>query len=155
MQKVNKEDLTDIYKNNAKKAGGFFNEFREFILKGNVMDMAVGIIIGAAFKAIVDSLVNDILMPCIGIFAGEESFSNLKVNVGGAVITYGNFISAVVNFLLLALVLFIVIKTMNRMNEAVSALRKKEKEAEEKEKAEKPTKEEVLLTEIRDLLQAK
>ena len=151
---MSKEDMADIYKNNTKKAGGFFGEFREFILKGNVMDMAVGIIIGAAFKAIVDSLVNDILMPFIGIFAGQESFSNLKVTVGGAVITYGNFISAVVNFLLLALVLFIVIKAMNRMNEAVSALRKKEEAAEE-EKAEEPTKEEVLLTEIRDLLQSK
>ncbi len=129
---------------------GFFGEFKEFIAKGNVMDMAVGVIVGAAFKAIVDSLVADILMPLIGIFAGAESFAALSVNVGGAVITYGNFIAAIINFLIMAFVMFLIVKGMNKMSEAAAKL-KKQKEAEEAAVAE-PSKEEVLLTEIRDLL---
>ncbi len=129
---------------------GFFGEFKEFIAKGNVMDMAVGVIVGAAFKAIVDSLVADILMPLIGIFAGAESFTALSVTVGGAVITYGNFIAAIINFLIMAFVMFLIVKGMNKMSEAAAKL-KKQKEAEEAAVAE-PSKEEVLLTEIRDLL---
>ncbi len=129
---------------------GFFGEFKEFIAKGNVMDMAVGVIVGAAFKAIVDSLVADILMPLIGIFAGAESFTALSVTVGGAVITYGNFIAAIINFLIMAFVMFLIVKGMNKMSEAAAKL-KKQKEAEEAAAAE-PSKEEVLLTEIRDLL---
>ena len=132
---------------------GFFGEFKEFIAKGNVMDMAVGVIIGAAFKAIVDSLVADILMPLIGIFAGAESFTALSVTVGGAVITYGNFIAAIINFLIMALVMFLIVKGMNKMSEAAAKLKKQE-EAEEAAAAE-PSKEEVLLTEIRNLLKEK
>ena len=132
---------------------GFFGEFKEFIAKGNVMDMAVGVIVGAAFKAIVDSLVADILMPLIGIFAGAESFTALSVTVGGAVITYGNFIAAIINFLIMAFVMFLIVKGMNKMSEAAAKL-KKQKEAEEAAVAE-PSKEEVLLTEIRDLLKEK
>ena len=134
----------------VRKAKGFFGEFKEFISKGNVMDMAVGEIVGAAFKAIVDSLVADILMPLIGIFAGAESFAALSVNVGGAVITYGNFIAAIINFLIMAFVMFLIVKGMNKMSEAAEKLKKKE--AEEEAAAEAPSKEEVLLTEIRDLL---
>ena len=134
----------------VRKAKGFFGEFKEFISKGNVMDMAVGGIVGAAFKAIVDSLVADILMPLIGIFAGAESFAALSVNVGGAVITYGNFIAAIINFLIMAFVMFLIVKGMNKMSEAAEKLKKKE--AEEEAAAEAPSKEEVLLTEIRDLL---
>ncbi len=133
-----------------KKAGGFIAEFKEFIEQGSVMDMAVGIIIGGAFKSIVDSLVEDLLMPVIGIFVGADSFSSLSLTIGGAVIKYGNFISAVINFLILAFVLFLIVKTLNTINEKAKALRKKE-EAEEEAAAE-PSKEEVLLTEIRDLL---
>ncbi len=132
------------------KAKGFFGEFREFIQKGNVMDMAVGVIIGAAFKAIVDSLVNDILMPIIGIFAGADSFSSLSVNIGDAVVTYGNFISAIINFLIMAFVMFLIVKSMNKMKDAMT----KKEEAAEEAPAE-PSKEEVLLTEIRDLLKEK
>ncbi len=132
---------------------GFFGEFKEFIAKGNVMDMAVGVIVGAAFKAIVDSLVADILMPLIGIFAGAESFTALSVTVGGAVITYGNFIAAIINFLIMAFVMFLIVKGMNKMSEAAAKL-KKQKEAEEAAAAE-PSKEEALLTEIRDLLKEK
>ena len=146
-------EKTGIAAGTAKRAKGFFGEFKEFISKGNVMDMAVGVIVGAAFKAIVDSLVADILMPLIGIFAGAESFAALSVNVGGAVITYGNFIAAIINFLIMALVMFLIVKGMNKMSEAAAKLKKQE-EAEEAAAAE-PSKEEVLLTEIRDLLKEK
>lgn len=145
-------DVKEVVKQNGKKAGGFLAEFREFLQRGSVMDMAVGIIIGAAFKAIVDSLVNDILMPFIGIFVGKDSFTSLSAQVGGAVINYGKFISAIINFLILALVLFLMIKAMNRFQEQLKALQKKQEQEEEKEKEAEPTKEEVLLTEIRDLL---
>ena len=138
----------DILKNGTKKVGGFLSEFREFIQNGNVMDMAVGVIIGAAFKSIIDSLVNDILMPVVGIFAGADTFSSLSVTVAGAVITYGNFISAIVNFLILAFVLFTIVKAINKMK----SLQKKKEKEEEAEKPAEPTKEELLLTEIRDLL---
>ncbi|MCR5627812.1 MAG: large conductance mechanosensitive channel protein MscL [Lachnospiraceae bacterium] len=138
--------MNDNLKDTTKKVGGFFGEFREFIQNGNVMDMAVGVIVGGAFKAIVDSLVADILMPVIGIFVGADSFASLSVTVGGAVIPYGNFISAIVNFLILAFVLFLVVKALNKMK----ALTKK-KEEEAAAPAE-PSNEEKLLTEIRDLL---
>ena len=79
------------------KSRGFMGEFRKFIARGNVMDMAVGVIIGAAFKSIVDSLVNDILMPFVGIFIGQDTFASLVFTVGGAQIAFGNFIQAIVN----------------------------------------------------------
>ncbi len=135
-----------------KKAGGFLAEFKEFIEQGSVVDMAVGIIIGGAFKSIVDSVVEDLLMPIIGIFAGADSFASLSVTIGGAVIKYGNFISAVINFLILGFVLFLVVKAMNTINEKAKALQKKEEEKEKEEAAAEVTREEALLTEIRDLL---
>ena len=128
------------------KTGGFIAEFKQFIARGNVMDMAVGVIVGGAFKAIADSLTADIIMPVIGIFVKENSFADLSVTVGSAVITYGNFINAVLNFLIMALVVFCLIKGIN------SFPRKKE-EAPAAPPA--PSKEEVLLTEIRDLLKEK
>ena len=128
------------------KTTGFIAEFKQFIARGNVMDMAVGVIVGGAFKAIADSLTADIIMPVIGIFVKENSFANLSVTVGAAVITYGNFINAVLNFLIMALVVFCLIKGINRFH------RKKE-EAPAAPPA--PSKEEVLLTEIRDLLKEK
>ncbi len=134
----------------VKKSKGFWGEFREFITKGNVMDMAVGVIIGAAFKAIVDSLVNDILMPIIGIFIKTESLTSVVLHAGNANITIGNFIAAVINFLILALVLFIMVKVLNRMRETAEKMAHIEKE--EKKEEPTPTREEVLLTEIRDLL---
>lgn len=134
----------------VKKSRGFWGEFREFITKGNVMDMAVGVIIGAAFKAIVDSLVNDILMPVIGIFVKTDSLTSVAIQVGNANITIGNFIAAVINFLILALVLFIMVKVLNRMRETAEKMAHIQKEEKKEEPA--PTKEEVLLTEIRDLL---
>ena len=84
------------------KSKGFFNEFKQFIARGNVMDMAVGVIIGGAFSAITTSLINDIIMPLLGIFTSSISFADLAVEVGGAVITYGNFVQSVLNFLIMA-----------------------------------------------------
>lgn len=121
----------------------FMEEFKQFIARGNVIDMAVGVIIGGAFSAITTSLINDIVMPILGIFTGSISFAALSVNINGAEIAYGNFIQAVFNFLIMAFVVFCLIKTLNRLH------RKKE-EAPPPPPA--PSAEEKLLTEIRDLL---
>lgn len=118
-------------------------EFREFIMRGNVLDLAVAVIIGAAFTAIVNSLVDDIIMPIIGVILGGVDFSSLAITVGNANITYGNFIQAIINFLLIALVLFLLIRTMNNLS------RKKE---DAPAPPPGPTAEEKLLAEIRDLL---
>lgn len=96
------------------------SEFKEFALKGNVMDMAVGIIIGAAFTAIVTSLVDDIISPILGIFV-KVNFSDLAVQINGADFTYGKFIMAVINFFLIALVLFFIIRGMNRLKNIAPA----------------------------------
>lgn len=123
----------------------FFKEFKEFIAKGNVMTMAVGIIIGSAFTAITTSLVNDIFTPLLGVLIGGINFSGICVTIGDAQIMFGTFIQAVINFLLTAFVLFLMIKSFNKLQ------RKKE---EEPKKAPEPSAEEKLLTEIRDLLKA-
>ena len=125
------------------------SEFKDFIAKGNVMDMAVGIILGGAFTAIVGSLVDDILNPIIGLFMGGIDFSGLSAGVGDALITYGNFIMAIINFLIIAWVVFMLVKMVNRIKEAAA----KEEEAAEEEPA-GPTQEE-LLAEIRDALKAR
>ena len=103
----------------------FLNEFKEFAMRGNIMDMAVGIIVGAAFTAIVTSLVNDIISPVIGLFM-KADFSDLVLTIVGVDIKYGAFIMAVLNFLIVAFALFLVIKTMNK---AVSLTKKPEEEA--------------------------
>ncbi len=128
-------------------------EFRAFINRGNVIDLAVAVIIGAAFTAIVKSLVDDIVMPLIGIALGGVDFTALAFQVGAATITYGNFIQAIINFVLIALVVFLLVRSINRMQERMA------KEKEEAEKVEEtpaappePSTEEKLLTEIRDLL---
>ena len=126
-----------------KKGYGLVSEFKQFITRGNVMDLAVGVIIGGAFQSIVTSLVNDIFMPFIGIFIGKDSFSNLAFSIGTATISIGNFIQAVINFLILALVIFCLVKAVNRFH-------KNKEEAPPPQP--KPSPEEVLLTEIRDLL---
>ena len=127
-----------------KETKGFIAEFKAFIARGNVLDMAVGIIIGSAFTAIVTSLVNDIIMPIVGVIIGGIDFSGLKVTVGSAAISYGVFIQAIINFLLIALTVFIIIKALSK------AKRKQTEEPVEEEPA--PTPEVELLTEIRDLL---
>ena len=130
------------------------SEFKEFALKGNMMDMATGIIIGAAISAVVGSLVNDILMPIIGLFTGGIDFTNLFVNLGegdftslaaakeagAAVFGYGAFIQAFINFLIIAFVIFLIIKAMN-------VLKKKQEEA-----PAAPSEDIILLREIRDNL---
>ena len=122
-------------------------EFKEFISKGNVMDMAVGFIIGGAFTAIVNSLVESILMPIIGVISGGMSVADMSVTVGNGVIGYGAFIQAIIDFLLVALVLFFIIKALNKAKAAVA----KEEEEAPAEPEEVPA-DIALLTEIRDLL---
>ena len=100
----------------VKGSKGFIKEFKEFISRGNVVDMAVGVIIGGAFTAIVNSLVNDIFNPLLGLITGGTDFSTLSFGVGDAQFMYGSFITAVINFLLVALVLFLVIKAMNKLH---------------------------------------
>jgi large conductance mechanosensitive channel len=126
---------------------GFIKEFKEFAVKGNVMDMAVGVIIGGAFGKIVTSLVDNVLMPIIGTLTGGINFSNLAVTVGEANIQYGLFIQNVIDFLIVAFCIFLMLKGINKMN------RKKEEPAEPAAPA-GPTQEE-LLAEIRDLLKNK
>ena len=89
-------------------------EFRDFVMRGNVIDLAIAVILGAAFGAIITSLVNDILMPLIGIAMGGVNFSELTYQVGSAVVAYGKFIQAIINFLVIAFVLFLIIRSINR-----------------------------------------
>lgn len=127
----------------------FIKEFKEFIAKGDVMSMAVGIIIGGAFTAIVTSVVDDIIGPLIGLVCGGLDFSSLSVGVGDAQLMFGNFIQAVINFLITAIVLFLIIKSFNKMKDKADALKKKEEEAAAEED---PAEEILLLREIRDSL---
>jgi large conductance mechanosensitive channel len=130
---------------------GFISEFKEFAMKGNVMDMAVGVIIGGAFGKIVSSLVDDILMPLVGVVTGNVDFTKLEFAFGegelSAVLKYGNFIQNVVDFLIVAFCIFLMLKGINKLN------RKKEEPA-APEAPKGPTQEE-LLAEIRDLLKQK
>ena len=120
-------------------------EFREFAVKGNVVDLAVGVIIGAAFGKIVASLVEDIVMPFVGSLLGGLNFAALSVQVGAATIKYGKFIQTGIDFLIVAAVIFFAVKAINRM-----------KREEEKPAAPPaPSRQEVLLEEIRDILKAK
>ncbi len=167
-------------KKNGKKS--LWQEFKEFAIKGNAMALAVGTIIGAAFKTITDSLTNDVIMPVVNIFLGGADFTQLKIalprapwvkpeyiakvnEAGEAVLnadgtpvmeevvnylTWGNFLSAVINFLILAFVVFMLVKGLNKLSEIG-----KEKEEEAPAAPPAPSKEEVLLTEIRDLLKEK
>lgn len=130
----------------AEKTSGFLAEFKTFIARGNVMDMAVGVIIGGAFSNITNSLINDIVMPVLGIFTSSVSSAELTLNIGPAVVAYGNFIQAVLNFLIMAFVVFCLVKALNRFH--------KKKEAAPPPPP-GPSAEEKLLTEIRDLLKEK
>lgn len=147
---------------------GFFKEFKEFAMRGNVIDLAVGVIIGGAFGKIVNSIVTDIVMPPIGVLIGGVKFTDLKyvikeaertwdvtkqtwvVTKEAVTINYGSFIQTIFEFLIIALSIFVMIKVINRM----AQLRKKAEEAAAKPEP-VPTKEEVLLTEIRDILKNK
>lgn len=134
-------DVTKV----KEKGKGFFGEFREFIMRGSVMDLAVGVIIGAAFQSIINSLVDDIIMPVISALFGGLDFSNYFVSLdgsnyatlaaaqeaGAATLNYGVFITAVINFLLMALVIFCMVKALNKLSDKV---KKKEEEAAPTEK---------------------
>ena len=160
------------------KKPSWWEEFKAFAIKGNAMALAVGTIIGAAFKTITDSLTKDIIMPIVNIFLGGTDFTELKlklprmpwmeeewVEVVGKDgettmelvendITYGNFIEAVINFFILALVVFWLVKFLNRLAE-IGKKKEEEEVVEETPEEPEPTKEEILLTEIRDLLKDK
>lgn len=123
----------------------FFAEFKEFIARGNAMSMAIGIIIGGAFTAIVNSLVNDVISPFLGIILGGLDFTGIAFTVGSANIMIGNFIQAVITFLLTALVIFSIIKFLNQFQ-------KKEEKVEEPEAEPEIPADIQLLTEIRDML---
>lgn len=125
----------------------FLQEFKDFAMRGNVIDLAVGVIIGGAFSAITTSLINDIIMPLIGIFVSEASFADLSVTIGNAEVTYGNFIQAVLNFVIMAFIVFCMVKSINKLS-------RKKQEAPPPSPPE-PSNEEKLLMEIRDLLKEK
>lgn len=127
---------------------GFIKEFKEFISRGNVMDLAVGVIVGSAFSKIVSSLVDNILMPVIGVIIGGIDFSSLSIDFKTAHIQYGLFIQNVIDFLIVAFCIFIVVKSFNKLTS------KKKKEEIKKEEPKKSD-EVVLLEEIRDLLKEK
>ena len=131
---------------------GFISEFKEFAMKGNVMDMAVGVIIGGAFGKIVSSVVDDILMPLIGMVTGNIDFTTLSYQIGegegAAVLKYGSFLQNTVDFIIVAFCIFLMLKGINKLN------RKKAEPAPEPEAPKGPTQEE-LLAEIRDLLKNK
>ena len=147
------------------KKPGWIEEFKAFAVKGNAMNMAVGVIVGAAFQSIIKSLTDDVIMPVIAIFMGGVEFGEMKLTLprlfgeapvdeaGNAIantLNYGNFLSAIINFLILALVVFWMVKMLNKLAEMG---KKKEKDAPAEEPAPpEPTAEEKLLTEIRDLL---
>jgi len=126
----------------------FFSEFKEFAVKGNALDLAIGVIIGAAFKAIVDSIVNDIIMPFVGILMGGKDFSNLMLKIGDAQIKYGSLIQTAVNFLIVAFCLFLLVKFVNKVKDGFTAKEVEEAVEEEVKKSD----EVLLLEEIRDAL---
>lgn len=121
----------------------FIEEFKTFAVKGNVIDLAVAVVIGAAFGKIVSSLVDNIITPVIGLLMGGVNFSGLAYTVGSAEITYGVFIQSIIDFTIVALVIFLVVKGINRLN-------KKEEEPTAEEKPAEPSEEVKLLREIRD-----
>ena len=160
----------------AEEKKGFIKEFKEFAISGNMFDMAVGIIIGGVFKDLVASFTNNIVMPIISIFTGGVNFEEWKVELpsifnktievtqeDGTVVTeqaknflnYGSFISAIISFLILMLVVFLMVKGVNKLRKAVEARKAKEEEEKKEEAPPEPTAEEKLLIEIRDLLAEK
>ncbi len=141
--KNQKENIKSL----EKKSKGLFEEFKTFIKRGNVIDLAVGVVIGGAFSTIVSSLVNDIIMPIIGIIIGGYDFTGLSIKVKDASINYGTFIQNIINFLIIAFCIFILVKVINKF------LHKAKEEAKEEVKEEpKKSDEVIVLEEIRDLL---
>ena len=140
MKKIDKKELKRV----NEKIGKGASEFKQFIMKGNVIDLAVGVIVGGAFGKIVTSLVNDILMPVIGIIIGGIDFSNLSIDIADAKIMYGSFIQQIIDFLIISLCVFLFVKIIGKFEKKY----KKEKVGEEVKKSD----EVLLLEEIRDLL---
>ena len=145
--------------NLKKKEPKVLKEFKEFINRGSVMDLAVGIIIGSAFTAIVNSLVNDVVMPVVSMIIGGFDFSALKLTIPAyiegvepATINYGNFLQAIVNFLIIGFVIFLMVRTLNKMRERAERLAKKNEDKKEEATAAIEEDQTALLKEIRDLL---
>lgn len=136
--KINNETLKEV----GEKSKGLVDEFKTFIKRGNVIDLAVGVIIGSAFSSIVSSLVDDILMPLIGIVLGGYDFSELSIKIGQSTIKYGMFIQNIINFLIIAFCVFIFVKALNKLEHNKEEINKEKVKSEEV----------VLLTEIRNLL---
>lgn len=128
------------------KVKGYLSEFKTFISKGNVVDLAIGVIIGAAFGKIVTSLVSDIIMPIIGVFLGGLNFATLSIRFNSATIMYGSFIQNIIDFMIIAACIFVMVKFMNKF------LVKHEKEQVKEKEEVKKSDEVILLEEIRDLL---
>ena len=145
---MDKGKKVKIIEEEKKKVNNFISEFKIFISRGNVIDLAVGVIVGGAFSKIVTSLVNDILTPFIGILIGGKDLSNLSLKIGDANIAYGAFIQNIIDFLIIAFCIFIFIKFINR----IFLKSKEEKKEEKKEEPPKKSEEVILLEEIRDLL---
>lgn len=148
MKKVEKEDLKKANKEVQDRLKKGRSEFKEFIMRGDVVDLAVGVIVGGAFGKIVTSLVNDILMPIIGVIIGGIDFSNLSIDFIDAKIMYGSFIQQVIDFLIVSFCIFVFVKVVTRFT-------RKEEEKEEKIEEVKKSEEVLLLEEIRDLLKDK
>ncbi len=125
------------------------SEFRTFIERGNVVDLAVGVVMGSAFSKIVTSVVDDLLMPIIGIIIGGHDFSNLSITVGSAVIKYGSLINNIINFFIISFCIFILVKFINKLTSI------NKKEVKKEEKVVKKSDEVILLEEIRDELKKK
>jgi large conductance mechanosensitive channel len=141
---VNNIDITEMSTNLTKKS--LVGEFKEFALKGSVLDLAVGIVIGSAFGAIVNSFVNDLIMPFVGFLTAGKDFSKMQVQLGEATIMYGNFIQTLVNFFVIAFAIFIMVKFIN-------VLRRPKNEDPEPVPEVSPETE--ILSEIRDILKDK
>ena len=147
MKNNNDKQKKENLEKGKEKVKGFFSEFKKFIQRGNVIDLAVGVVIGSAFGKIVTSVVNDILMPIIGLLIGGIDFKNLSIKIKDATITYGAFIQNVVDFLIVAFFIFIFVRAINNIF--------KKKDEEETKEESKKSDEVLLLEEIRDLLKNK
>lgn len=147
MKNNNDKQKKENLEKGKEKVKSFFSEFKKFIQRGNVIDLAVGVVIGSAFGKIVTSVVNDILMPIIGLLIGGIDFKNLSIKIKDATITYGAFIQNVVDFLIVAFFIFIFVRAINNIF--------KKKEEEETKEEPKKSDEVLLLEEIRDLLKNK
>jgi len=143
---ANKQINNEKIKKEKEKLNKFISEFKTFVSRGNVLDLAVGVVVGGAFSKIVTSLVNDIITPLIGVVIGGKDFSGLSLKIGDSTIAYGSFIQNIIDFIIIAFCIFVFIKFINQF-----FIKKKEEES-KKEEPQKKTDEALLLEEIRDLL---